>query len=79
MIVPVLLLQWVANAVVVLYFPTAFDVYSGKSVTFGFLALMALTQAHFTWRFIPKQKINPSKRSSATGSGRNPDPHDPPE
>ncbi|MGO9492983.1 MAG: sugar porter family MFS transporter [Terracidiphilus sp.] len=57
MIVPVLL-QWVANAVVVLYFPTAFDVI-GKSVTFGFLALMALTQALFTWRFIPETKNQP--------------------
>ena len=57
MIVPVLL-QWVANAVVVLYFPTAFDVI-GKSVTFGFLALMALTQALFTWRFIPETRNQP--------------------
>jgi MFS transporter, SP family, arabinose:H+ symporter len=57
MTVPVLL-QWVANAVVVLYFPTAFDVI-GKSVTFGFLAVMALTQALFTWRFIPETKNKP--------------------
>ena len=57
MTVPVLL-QWVANAVVVLYFPLAFDVI-GKSVTFGFLALMSLTQAFFTWRFIPETKNKP--------------------
>jgi len=57
MIVPVLL-QWVANAVVVLYFPTLFDVI-GKSVTFSFLALMALTQALFTLRFIPETKSQP--------------------
>lgn len=54
MTVPVLL-QWVANAVVVLYFPTAFDSL-GKAVTFGFLALMALTQALFVWRVVPETK-----------------------
>jgi SP family arabinose:H+ symporter-like MFS transporter len=54
MTVPVLL-QWVANAVVVLYFPLAF-LRVGKAVTFGFLALMALTQAIFTWRFVPETK-----------------------
>lgn len=57
MTVPVLL-QWVANAVVVLWFPTAFDEI-GKAVTFGFLALMALTQAFFTWRFVPETKNKP--------------------
>ena len=57
MTVPVLL-QWVANAVVVLYFPLAFDVI-GKAVTFGFLALMSLTQAVFTWRFVPETKNQP--------------------
>jgi MFS transporter, SP family, arabinose:H+ symporter len=57
MTVPVLL-QWVANAVVVLYFPTAFDVI-GKSFTFGFLALMSLAQALFTWRYLPETKKKP--------------------
>jgi MFS transporter, SP family, arabinose:H+ symporter len=57
MTVPVLL-QWVANAMVVLYFPTAFDVL-GKTVTFGFLALMSLAQALFTWRFVPETKNKP--------------------
>jgi SP family arabinose:H+ symporter-like MFS transporter len=57
MTVPVLL-QWVANAVVVLYFPIAFDV-AGKAVTFGFLALMSLTQALFIWRFVPETKNKP--------------------
>ncbi len=57
MTVPVLL-QWVANAVVVLWFPTAFDEI-GKAVTFGFLALMSLTQAWFTWRFVPETKNKP--------------------
>lgn len=57
MTVPVLL-QWVANAVVVLFFPYAFHII-GKSVTFGFLALMSLTQALFIWRFVPETKNKP--------------------
>jgi SP family arabinose:H+ symporter-like MFS transporter len=57
MTVPVLL-QWVANAVVVLLFPYAFHVI-GKAVTLGFLALMALLQAIFTWRFVPETKNKP--------------------
>ena len=57
MTVPVLL-QWVANAVVVLFFPYAFHVI-GKAVTLGFLALMSLTQALFTWRFVPETKNKP--------------------
>ncbi len=54
MTVPVLT-QWVANAMVVLLFPHAFDVI-GKAFTFGFLALMALAQGIFTWRFVPETK-----------------------
>lgn len=54
MTVPVLT-QWVANAVVVLFFPLAFN-QIGKAVTFGFLAAMALTQAIFTWFFVPETK-----------------------
>jgi len=54
MAVPVLL-QWVANAVVVLVFPYAFH-QIGKVVTFGFLALMALGQGLFTWWFVPETK-----------------------
>jgi len=57
MTVPVLL-QWVANALVVLLFPYAFHII-GKSVTFGFLALMSLLQAAFTWRFLPETKNKP--------------------
>lgn len=57
MTVPVLL-QWVANAVVVLLFPYAFHVL-GKPVTLGFLALMSLAQAAFTWRFVPETKNKP--------------------
>jgi SP family arabinose:H+ symporter-like MFS transporter len=54
MTVPVLI-QWIANAVVVLLFPFAFHVI-GKAVTFGFLALMCLAQAVFTWRFVPETR-----------------------
>jgi len=54
MMVPVLL-QWVANAVVVLVFPFAFH-QIGKVVTFGFLAVMSLCQALFTWRYVPETR-----------------------
>jgi len=54
MTVPVLL-QWVANAVVVLVFPFAFH-QIGKVVTFGFLAVMALSQAIFTWKCVPETR-----------------------
>jgi MFS transporter, SP family, arabinose:H+ symporter len=54
MVFPVLL-QWVANAMVVLLFPYAFHVI-GKAVTLGFLALMCLAQAVFTWRFVPETR-----------------------
>ena len=54
MTVPVLT-QWVTNAVVVLFFPFAFHEI-GKTVTFGFLAAMALVQAIFTWLFVPETK-----------------------
>ena len=54
MSVPVLT-QWVANAVMVLFFPVAFN-QLGKVPTFAFLAVMALTQALFTWRLVPETK-----------------------
>jgi SP family arabinose:H+ symporter-like MFS transporter len=54
MTVPVLI-QWVANAVVVLVFPFAFHVI-GKALTFGFLALMALAQGIFTWFYVPETR-----------------------
>ena len=57
MTVPVLL-QWVANAVVVLFFPYAFHVI-GKAVTLAFLAIMSVTQALFTWRYVPETKNKP--------------------
>jgi len=49
------LTQWVANALVVLLFPLAFH-QIGKAITFGFLAVMALAQAIFTWGFVPETK-----------------------
>lgn len=57
MTVPVLT-QWVSNALVVLYFPLAFD-QIGKAMTFGFLAMMALAQGIFTWYFVPETKDKP--------------------
>jgi SP family arabinose:H+ symporter-like MFS transporter len=54
MTVPVLV-QWVANAIVVLLFPYAFHVI-GKVFTFGFLALMALIQGIVTWLYVPETK-----------------------
>jgi SP family arabinose:H+ symporter-like MFS transporter len=39
----------------VLLFPLAFQ-QLGKAATFGFLALMALLQAWFTWRYVPETK-----------------------
>lgn len=54
MTVPVLI-QWVANAVVVLFFPYAFHVI-GKGATFGFLAVMALVQGVFSWLSLPETK-----------------------
>ncbi len=49
------LIQWVANAVVVLLFPHAFDVI-GKGFTFSFLALMALGQGLVTWLYVPETR-----------------------
>ena len=54
MTVPVLI-QWVANAFVVLLFPYAFHVI-GKGVTFGFLAVMCFCQGLFTWMYVPETK-----------------------
>jgi SP family arabinose:H+ symporter-like MFS transporter len=54
MTVPVLI-QWVANAIVVLLFPYAFHVI-GKTFTFSFLAAMALGQGIFAWLFVPETK-----------------------
>ena len=54
MAVPVLT-QWIANAMVVLLFPYAFN-QIGKAVTFGFLAAMAVAQAVVTWLWVPETK-----------------------
>jgi len=54
MAIPVLT-QWIANAVVVLFFPFAFH-QIGKAVTFGFLAAMAIAQAVVTWVWVPETK-----------------------
>jgi sugar porter (SP) family MFS transporter len=57
MTVPVLT-QWVANAMVVLFFPLAFH-QVGKAITFGFLGVMSVAQAVFTWFFVPETKNKP--------------------
>ena len=54
MIVPVLT-QWVANAVVVLFFPAALH-RLGQAPTFAILAAFSLAQALFTWKFVPETK-----------------------
>lgn len=54
MTVPVLT-QWLADAVVVLFFPHAFHAL-GKAFTFSFLAAMSLCQAVFAWRYVPETK-----------------------
>jgi SP family arabinose:H+ symporter-like MFS transporter len=54
MTVPVLT-QWLANAIVVLFFPYAFN-RIGKGVTFAILAVVSLLQALFTWKFVPETK-----------------------
>jgi SP family arabinose:H+ symporter-like MFS transporter len=54
MTVPVLV-QWVANAIVVLLFPYAFQVI-GKAFTFGALAVMAIGQGVFTLLYVPETK-----------------------
>ena len=67
MSIPVLT-QWVANAMVVLLFPYAFHVI-GKVFTFGFLALMALAQAVFTWRFVPETRNKPLEEMEENWTG----------
>ena len=54
MTVPVLV-QWVANAIVVLFFPYAFHAI-GKAFTFGVLAIMAIAQGVFTLLYVPETK-----------------------
>lgn len=52
--IPVLT-QWVANAVVVLLFPTVFHAI-GQAATFGLLATACLAQAVFTWIAVPETR-----------------------
>jgi SP family arabinose:H+ symporter-like MFS transporter len=54
MIVPVLT-QWVANAVVVLLFPAAFN-RLGQAPTFAILGAFSLAQALFTWKYVPETR-----------------------
>ncbi len=54
MIVPVMV-QWIANAIVVLFFPSAVT-FLGQGPTFFFLGVMALAQLLFTWHFVPETK-----------------------
>lgn len=68
MSVPVLT-QWIANALVVLLFPLAFN-QIGKVATFGFLAVMALAQAVFTWFFVPETKNRPLEEIEECWKGR---------
>jgi SP family arabinose:H+ symporter-like MFS transporter len=65
MAVPVLT-QWIANAVVVLFFPYAFN-QIGKAVTFGFLAVMAIAQAAVTWLWVPETKNKTLEGSRGRG------------
>ena len=52
--IPVMV-QWIANAVMVLVFPTAF-LHMGTAATFAFLAAMSFAQAWFSWRFLPETR-----------------------
>ena len=63
MTVPVLT-QWVANAVVVLFFPLTFH-QIGKAITFRFLAAMSAAQALFAWLFLPETKNKPLEEIEA--------------
>jgi SP family arabinose:H+ symporter-like MFS transporter len=54
MSVPVLT-QWVANGIVVLFFPYV-SARLGQGVSFLFFGVVAVAQLLFTWRFIPETK-----------------------
>ena len=54
MTVPVLT-QWIANAIVVLLFPSALN-QLGQAPTFAILGAVSLAQALFTWKFVPETK-----------------------
>jgi SP family arabinose:H+ symporter-like MFS transporter len=71
MTVPVLL-QWLANAAVILLFPLVFH-RVGKTFTFGFFALMALAQGIFTWLCVPEMKNIPLEEIEMCWTGATPD------
>ena len=72
MTIPVLT-QWVANAVVVLFFPLAFN-RVGKAATFAVLAAASLGQAIFTIFFVPETKNKPLEEIGAFWSSASPEP-----
>jgi len=71
MTVPVLL-QWLANAAVILLFPLVFD-RAGKTFTFGFFAVMALAQGIFTWLCVPETKNMPLEETEMHWTGMRPE------
>lgn len=71
MTVPVLL-QWLANAAVILLFPLVFH-RAGKTFTFSFFALMALAQGIFTWLCVPETKNMPLEEIEMYWTGTRPD------
>ena len=72
-----MLTQWIANAVVVLFFPYAFN-QIGKAVTFGFLAAMAITQAVVTWLWVPETKNKSWRKLRRAWAGNEASPRLPP-
>lgn len=66
MIVPVLV-QWIANAIVVMLFPVAFK-YMGQATTFFVLGAAALIQVIYTWRCVPETKGKHLRRSNNCGT-----------
>jgi MFS transporter, SP family, arabinose:H+ symporter len=60
------LTQWVANALIILFFPLVFN-QIGKAATFGFLALMAFAKAVLTWFFVPETKNVPLEEIESLG------------
>lgn len=70
MTVPVLV-QWLANAAVVLLFPLLFH-QIGKTLTFSFFAVMALVQGVFTWIGLPETKNMPLEEIETYWTGVRP-------
>ena len=70
-----LLQPGIRRAVVVLLFPLAFH-QIGKSITFGFLAAMALAQAIFMRLFVPETKNKPWEEVEEFGKAGAPSRHE---